>query len=58
MKRDQSAEAFFTAARAEILQGGDLAYYSSGFDRIHIPEFSRFVKPFGCYSVLAHELTH
>ncbi len=57
-ERNARAEAFMTATGAEILQGGDRAYYSPGYDRIHIPEFRQFRTANGFYSVLSHELGH
>jgi antirestriction protein ArdC len=57
-ERNAHAEVFLKATGAEIRQGGDRAYFSTGFDRIHIPDFGQFLTASGYYSVLAHELTH
>jgi antirestriction protein ArdC len=56
--RDAQAEQFVHNLGAAIEHGGDRAFYSPGYDRIHMPDFGQFRSPSGYYSVLSHELTH
>jgi antirestriction protein ArdC len=56
--RNAQAEQFVRNLGAAIEHRGDRAFYSPGYDRIHMPDFGQFKSPSGYYSVLAHELTH
>jgi antirestriction protein ArdC len=57
-------EATVKATKAEIVEGGDRAYYHRTGDRIHIPSRSRFcgsptsTPTESFYATLLHELTH
>ncbi len=56
--RVQKADEIFSAKGAEILHGGDRAYYSPGQDKIQLPAFEQFKSAESYYAVLAHELVH
>ncbi|WP_026381711.1 ArdC family protein [Afifella pfennigii] len=56
--RDERAEAFFAATRADIRHGGNQAYYAIGEDRVQMPPFEAFRDAQSYYATLAHELTH
>ena len=56
--RDERADAFFAAARADIRHGGNQAYYAIGEDRVQMPPFEAFRDAESYYATLAHELTH
>lgn len=57
-QRDEAAERFFAATRAEIRHGGDSAYYSPALDYIQMPPFEAFRDAQSYYATLAHECTH
>lgn len=64
LERDQSADAFFAATRADIRHGGERAFYRPSEDVIQMPDERLFRgSQYGSpkedyYSVLAHEVTH
>lgn len=52
------AEEFFSNIGAEILTGGNAAYYSINSDHIQMPSWDVFFFAEGYYATLAHEATH
>ena len=52
------AHAFLEAIGAEVVFGGNSACYVPSFDRIHLPEMSRFESAGSFYSTWTHELAH
>lgn len=63
-KKIREVDEFIGALGAEVRYGGDSAYYSPGFDRIHMPPRESFIDRStgsatdGFYSVLLHEHVH
>ena len=63
-KHFEEAEAFIQKTGAEIIHGGDQAYYQPSTDSIHIPRRESFIETDtssaeeNFYSVLFHEMTH
>lgn len=63
-KHFEEAEAFIQKTGAEIIYGGDQAYYQPSTDSIHIPHRESFIttdtssSEENFYSVLFHEITH
>ncbi|WP_089935275.1 ArdC family protein [Candidatus Entotheonella palauensis] len=57
-ERIECTERFFATLGGAVHHGGFEAYYDSGQDRIHIPNFRCFFDNVGYYSTLAHEYTH
>jgi antirestriction protein ArdC len=64
IERDQAADAFFAATKADIWHGGERAYYHTRDDFIQMPDEGRFRgSQYGTptedyFCVLAHEATH
>jgi antirestriction protein ArdC len=58
VQRIESAEAFFTATKADIRHGGNMAYYNIGSDFVQMPPFEAFRDAESYYASLAHECTH
>lgn len=58
VQRIEAADAFFTATRADIRHGGNMAYYAIGSDHIQMPPFESFRDAESYYATLAHEATH
>lgn len=58
VQRIEAAEAFFTATKADIRHGGNMAYYAIGSDHIQMPPFESFRDAESYYATLAHEATH
>ncbi len=57
-ERIAHAEAFFSATKADVRQGGDRAYYALLGDYVRMPPFVAFRDGVSYYATLAHELTH
>lgn len=58
VQRNARAEAFFSATRADVRHGGNMAYYAIGSDHVQVPPFEAFRDPESYYATLAHEMTH
>jgi antirestriction protein ArdC len=64
LERDQAADAFFAATKADIRHGGESAFWRPWEDFIQMPDERLFVgSKYGSpkedyYAVLAHEMTH
>lgn len=58
VQRIEAADAFFTATKADIRHGGNMAYYAIGSDHIQMPPFESFRDAESYYATLAHEATH
>jgi antirestriction protein ArdC len=64
VERDQAADAFFAATKADIRHGGEMAFYRAWDDYIQMPDERLFHgSAYGSpkedyYCVLAHETTH
>jgi antirestriction protein ArdC len=64
LERDQAADAFFAATKADIRHGGERAFYHTQDDYIQMPDErlfrgSKYGSPYEDYvCVLAHEATH
>jgi antirestriction protein ArdC len=56
--RDDLADEFLRATRAEIREGHGEAYYAPGADFISLPRFEAFKGADHFYNVAFHELTH
>ena len=54
----EAADIYFAAIGADIVTGGNQAYYSPTYDRIHIPHLAQFDEPSLYYSTLCHEHVH
>lgn len=52
------ADAFLVATDADIVYGGDSAYWNRSTDRVHLPDREMFTSTAGFYSTAFHELTH
>ncbi|MCV0381739.1 zincin-like metallopeptidase domain-containing protein [Nitratireductor sp.] len=52
------AEEFFAALGANVLNGGNAAYYRMASDHIQMPAFEAFFNAQSYYSTLAHESVH
>lgn len=57
-RRQEAADRFFEATRADIRHGGNNAYYSQSTDHVQMPPFAAFADAESYYSTLAHEMTH
>jgi antirestriction protein ArdC len=57
-ERIRHAEEFIDNTRAEIIHGGNAAFYSPGRDIIQMPPLESFFEVEGYYSTLLHEATH
>jgi antirestriction protein ArdC len=57
-ERVASVERFVVGTHADVRHGGNMAFYSPGYDRIQIPELSAFRDSESYYATLVHELTH
>jgi antirestriction protein ArdC len=57
-ERIAHAEAFFGAIGADLLHGGNQAFYAPATDHIQMPPFAAFAETVAFYSTLAHEHTH
>jgi antirestriction protein ArdC len=57
-QRIESAEAYFAAVGADVVNGGDQACYVPTLDRIHLPHVHQFAEPTHYYSTAAHEHVH
>ena len=58
VQRIETAEAFFTATGATIVEGGNRAFYRMADDHVQMPPFVSFREPEAFYATLAHELCH
>lgn len=58
VQRIERADVFFTATRADIRHGGNMAYYSAASDHVQMPPFESFRDAESYYATLAHEVTH
>ena len=58
VQRIERAESFFAATRADIRNGGNMAYYNSEADFVQMPPFETFRDAESYYASLAHECTH
>lgn len=58
VQRIERAESFFTATKADIRHGGNMAYYSVTQDYVQMPPFQSFRDAESYYATLAHECTH
>jgi len=58
IERDEQAERFFAACRADIRHGGNQAYYAVHPDYVQMPPFEAFRDAESYYATLAHECTH
>jgi antirestriction protein ArdC len=58
VQRIERADSFFTATRADIRHGGNMAYYNIGSDFVQMPPFEAFRDAESYYATLAHECTH
>jgi antirestriction protein ArdC len=56
--RIAKADAFFTATKATIRHGGNMAYYRQADDVIQMPPFEAFRDAESYYATLAHESVH
>jgi len=56
--RDTAIDGFVAETGAQVLHGGDRAYYMPTTDCIHMPDLSAFGTRESYYSTLLHELTH
>jgi antirestriction protein ArdC len=57
-ERIENAEQFAAATGADILHGGNMAFYAIHTDRVQLPPFESFADAEGYYATLLHELTH
>lgn len=57
-ERLETAETFFSAAGAEVLHGGNEAFYCAETDQIRLPRFEQFDSATAYYSVRSHETIH
>lgn len=57
-ERIARAEAFFAALEADIMHGGNAAYYRPASDHIQMPAFEAFFTAQAYYATLAHESVH
>lgn len=57
-ERHGAADAFLTAAAADVRHGGDRAYYSPSQDVICLPPFEAFESPGHYYATSLHEHVH
>jgi antirestriction protein ArdC len=57
-QRDEWADSFLTATKADIREGAGEAYYVPGHDFISMPAFASFKGADHFYNVAFHELTH
>ena len=58
VQRIERAEAFFAAAGAQVVHGGNRACYIPRTDNIHMPCIDMFRDAESYYATLAHETTH
>ena len=58
VQRIERAESFFTGTRADIRNGGNMAYYNIDSDFVQMPPFEAFRDAASYYASLAHECTH
>ena len=58
IERNERAEAFFAAMRADVRHGGDRAFYAIEPDYVQMPPFECFRDTESYYGTLAHEMTH
>jgi antirestriction protein ArdC len=57
-ERIDNAEAFFNNVPAEVLHGGNRAFYSPSDDKIRLPDFTSFHNAVAYYGTRAHETVH
>jgi antirestriction protein ArdC len=57
-ERLADADAFFAAVGAQVIEGGDRAYYRPGDDSIHVPGLAQFDHAAHFYATLAPEHIH
>jgi len=57
-ERIAHAEAFIAALKVPIVIGGDMAYYQSSTDTVHLPPFERFKDAVSHIAVSTHEHAH
>jgi antirestriction protein ArdC len=58
VQRIERVESFFAATRADIRNGGNMAYYNLESDFVQMPPFEAFRDAESYYASLAHECTH
>jgi antirestriction protein ArdC len=58
VQRIERAESFFTGTRADIRNGGNMAYYNIDSDFVQMPPSEAFRDAESYYASLAHECTH
>lgn len=57
-ERDATAEEFFSEVPANVIHGGNRAFYSMKDDSIHLPAFADFHSAGSYYATRAHETVH
>lgn len=57
-ERVETAERYFTAVGATVVEGGNRAYYSQSTDMIHLPPLAQFDHAAHFYGTAAHEHVH
>jgi antirestriction protein ArdC len=58
VQRIERVENFFANTKADIRNGGNMAYYNIGSDFVQMPPFEAFRDAESYYASLAHECTH
>ena len=58
VQRIERAESFFANTKAEIRNGGNMAYYNIDSDFVQMPPFEAFRDAESYYASLAHECSH
>jgi antirestriction protein ArdC len=58
VQRIERADSFFAATKADIRNGGNMAYYNIDRDFVQMPPFEAFRDAESYYAALAHECTH
>ena len=58
VQRIERAESFFANTKADIRNGGNMAYYNIDRDFVQMPPFEAFRDAESYYASLAHECTH
>jgi antirestriction protein ArdC len=56
--RIDAAETYFVTVGAQVMHGGNRAYYQPATDEIHVPDLDRFDQAPHYYATLAHEHAH
>lgn len=58
VERIDAAELYFKAVGADVVEGGNRAFYSQVSDSIHVPHIDQFTHAANFYGTLAHEHVH